>query len=317
MVAKRILLVGVIFTLVMAASGTTFALYQSGLIFHTSSSSSKLQVLATFYPQYDFTQNIGGDKISLSLLVPMTVDVHSFEPTPSSIQQVASARILVYNGAGLEPWISQVVNAAGNNNLLLVNASQGIPLIPVPPQFQRQGRVMDPHVWLDPVLAKQQVNNILQALIKADPADQAYFTANAQAYSSKLDNLNSQIISSTTATQTRKFVTFHEAFSYFSNRYNLVQIPIAGPFEEEPTPSDIQNVVNVVNQNHLCVVGYESLENPAVSQSIASQTHAKLMRMDPIEGLSRSDQILGKTYLIKMVEDLSVITFALNNADCQ
>src|SRR2546422_577185 len=63
MVAKRILLVGVIFTLVMAASGTTFALYQSGLIFHTSSSSSKLQVLATFYPQYDFTQNIGGDKI--------------------------------------------------------------------------------------------------------------------------------------------------------------------------------------------------------------------------------------------------------------
>src|SRR5437870_7260632 len=82
MVAKGILLVGVIFTIVTAASGTTFALYQSGLIFHTSSSSSKLQVLATFYPQYDFTQNIGGDKISLSLLVPMTVDVHSFEPTP-------------------------------------------------------------------------------------------------------------------------------------------------------------------------------------------------------------------------------------------
>ena len=247
----------------------------------------------------------------------MTVDVHAFEPTPSSIQQVANARVLIYNGAGLEPWITQVVNAAGNNNLLLVNASQGIPFIPVPAQFQREGRVIDPHVWLDPVLAKQQVNNILLALIRVDPVDQAYFTANAQVYNSKLDNLNSQIINATARTQTRKFVTFHEAFGYFANRYDLIQIPIAGPFEEEPTPSDIQNVVNVVNQNHLCVVGYESLENPAVSQSIASQTHAKLMRMDPIEGLSQADQVLGKTYLIKMGEDLSVISFALNNANCQ
>lgn len=317
MVARKVLLLGAVIAVALVGSGTTFALYQSGLIFRTSPTANKLQVLATFYPQYDFTQNIGADKISLSLLVPMTTDVHSFEPTPSSIQQVASARILIYNGAGLEPWISQVVNAAGNNNLLLVNASQGIPLIPVPVQFQRAGRVMDPHVWLDPVLAKQQVNNILQALIRADPADQAYFTANALVYNSKLDNLNSQIINATTTTQTRKFVTFHEAFSYFSNRYNLIQIPIAGPFEEEPTPNDIQNVVNVVNQNNLCVVGYESLENPAVSQSIASQTHAKLMRMDPIEGLSQSDQVLGKTYLIKMGEDLSVMTFALNNADCK
>src|SRR6267378_5791527 len=317
MVARKVLLLGAVIAVALVSSGTTFALYQSGLIFRTFPTASKLQVLATFYPQYDFTQNIGADKISLSLLVPMTTDVHSFEPTPSSIQQVASARILIYNGAGLEPWISQVVNAAGNNNLLLVNASQGIPLIPVPVQFQRAGMVMDPHVWLDPVLAKQQVNNILQALIRADPADQAYFTANALVYNSKLDNLNSQIINATTTTQTRKFVTFHEAFSYFSNRYNLIQIPIAGPFEEEPTPSDIQNVVDVVNQDHLCVVGFESLENPAISKSIASQTHAKLMRMDPIEGLSQSDQILGKNYLIKMGEDLSVMTFALNNADCK
>jgi zinc transport system substrate-binding protein len=316
LVAKRILLIGAIIAVALVATGTTFALYQSGLIFRASPTPGKLQVLATFYPQYDFTQNIGGDRISLSLLVPMTVDVHAFEPTPSSIQQVANARVLIYNGAGLEPWITQVVNAAGNSNLLLVNASQGIPLIPVPAQFQREGRIIDPHVWLDPVLAKQQVNNILQALIRVDPADQAYFTANAQVYNSKLDNLNSQIINATTTTQTRQFVTFHEAFGYFANRYNLIQIPIAGPFEEEPTPSDIQNVVNVVNQNHLCVVGYESLENPANSQSIASQTHAKLMRMDPIEGLSQSDQVLGKTYLIKMEEDLSVISFALDNANC-
>jgi zinc transport system substrate-binding protein len=158
--------------------------------------------------------------------------------------------------------------------------------------------------------------NILQGLIKADPADQAYFTSNAQAYNAKLDNLNSEILQATSNVKTRYFITFHEAFAYFAKRYNLTQIPITGPFEEEPTPSDIQSVVAAIQQNHLCYVGYESLENPSISQSIASQTHATLVLMDPIEGLSQVDQAAGKTYLIKMQDNLAVFELALNNADC-
>ena len=277
------------------------------------SASSPLKVLATFYPIYDFVNNVGGDKISLSLLVPENVDVHDFEPTPSEVQQVATADVLIYSGAGLEPWVPQVVSSADNPKLVTVDSSGGITLLPVSPEFQKGNRTVDPHIWLDPVLAKQQVNNILQGLIKADPTDQQYFSANAQAYEAKLDYLNSQIINATTNVKTRYFVTFHEAFAYFANQYNLTQIPILGPFEEEPTPGDIQNVISVINQYHLRYVGYESLENPAISQSIASQTGATLIRMNPIEGLSADDKASGKDYLILMQEDLSNIELALNN----
>ncbi len=174
----------------------------------------RIKVLATFYPVYDFANNVGGNRIDLSLLVPETVDVHEFEPTPSSIQEVAAANVLVFSGAGLEPWIPQIVAASDNPRLIVVDSSQGIPLLPVPPRFQKDNRTYDPHIWLDPVLAKQQVMNILQGLIKADPADQGYFTSNAQAYNTKLDNLNSQILQATSNVKTRYFVTLHEAFAY-------------------------------------------------------------------------------------------------------
>jgi zinc transport system substrate-binding protein len=281
-----------------------------------STTTGRIKVLASFYPVYDFANNVGGNRIDLSLLVPETDDVHSFEPKPSSIQNVATANVLIYSGAGLEPWIPQIVAAADNPRLIVVDSSRGIPLLPVPPRFQKDNRAFDPHIWLDPVLVKQQVMNILQGLIKADPADQGYFTSNAQAYTAKLDNLNSEILRATSNVKTRYFITFHEAFAYFAKRYNLTQFPIAGPFEEDPSPSDIQGVIAAIRQNRLCYVGYESLENPSISESIASQSHATLVLMDPIEGLSQADQAAGKTYLIKMQDNLAVFVLALNHADC-
>jgi zinc transport system substrate-binding protein len=299
----------------IAVSGTTFAVLQS----NTSTCQlpqGNLPVAATFFPQYDFARNIGADKISLSLIVPMTVDVHEFEPTPCSIQQVSASKVLIYNGAGLEPWVPQIINAAANKNLVIVNASQNIQLLPVASQFQQENRTFDPHVWLDPVLAKKQVSNILQGLINADPTDKQFFTANAQAYDAKLDLLNKQIITAISNATTTHFVTFHTAFGYFAQEYGLDQIPVFGPFEEEPTPTDIQNVVNAIHTYHLCYVGYESLENPAIPQAIAQQTNATLIRMDPIEGLSTSEQAQGQTYLTLMQEDTFNIELALTHVGC-
>ena len=309
---KHALIVLLLAVLVVASF---VAIYEFGPFRSSSSANGQgnmLNVLATFYPIYDFTKNVGGDKVSLNLLVPETVDVHGFDPAPSSILQVAGADLLIYNGAGLEPWIPQVVSAANNPKLVVVDTSQGITLLPVPPQFQKENRTVDSHIWLDPVLAKRQVNNILQGLIRADPADQQYFTANARDYEAKLDYLNSQIVNATADVKTRFFVTFHEAFAYFAKEYNLTQIPIAGPFQEEPTTGDIQKVIDAIHQYHLRYVGYESLESPAISQAISSETNATLILMNPIEGLTEQDQVAGKTYLILMQEDLTNIVLALN-----
>jgi zinc transport system substrate-binding protein len=310
---NRIIIIAVAIVVVAIIAATAAAYLESN---NSQPMKGTISVLTTFYPIFDFTQNVAGDKANVTLLVPMTTDVHDFEPTPSDIQKVVSADVLIYNGAGLEPWINQIIAAANNPHLVVIDTSQGITLLPVPQEFQKDNRTVDPHIWLDPLLAKQQVENILQGLVKADPQDQQYFTANARAYEAELDQLNSQIINETSNVKTTVFVTFHEAFAYFAKQYNLTQIPISGPFEEEPTPGDIQNVITAIKQYHLCYVGYESLENPAISASIASQTNATLIQMNPIEGLTASDQAAGKTYLTLMQQDVTNIAKALNSIGC-
>ena len=275
-----------------------------------------LKVLTTFYPLYDFTNNIGGKRVDASILVPETVDVHAFEPSPSAIAKVADADLLIFNGVNLEPWVPQIVKAANNPKLTLVDSSRGINLLLVPPQYQQNNQTYDPHIWLNPVDAKQQVNNILNSLIKADPADADYFIANANSYQIKLDSLNSKIVNITSYSKTRYFITFHEAFAYFAKQYNLTQIPILGPFEDEPTPTDIQKAINAIQLYHLCYVGYETLENPAISKSIGSQTNVTLILIDTLEGLSTADQIAGKNYLILMDENINRIGMALSNIGC-
>src|SRR5712664_1085115 len=220
----------------VALVGSTAAVNHYYPIFQ--SPSQKIKVLATFYPVYDYARNVAGDRADVSLLVPMTVDVHDFEPTPSSIQAVSTANVLVYSGAGLEPWIPQIVSSANNPKLIQVDSSQGVSLIQVPPQFQKDKRAIDPHIWLDPVLAKKQVDNIVQGLIKADPSDQAYFTANAKAYQAKLDFLNSEMVNATMTAATREFVPFHVAFGYFAKEYGLNQTAVFGPFEASPSAQD-------------------------------------------------------------------------------
>jgi len=310
--AKLVLAVAIIGISVGSAYAT------SRYLTSESSCQAGAPVLASFYPVYDFARHVVADTTEVSLLVPMTVDVHDFTPDACSIRQVASAKVLIYSGAGLEPWISQIVSAANNPNLILIDSSKGITTINVPPEFQADGRVIDPHIWLDPVLAKQQVNNILQGLIKAYPSQNDTFTTNAMSYDEQLDYLNNAIANATNfhVVKTQYFVTFHTAFGYFAQQYNLTQIPVFGPFEDSPTAHDIQNVTSAIREYKLCYVGYESLENPAIPQAIASNTNATLIHMDPIEGLTTAEQAAGKTYIDLMYEDLHNIAVALGTVGC-
>jgi zinc transport system substrate-binding protein len=282
-----------------------------------NSSAPVLKVLATFFPLGDWAAAVGGSQANVSLLVPVGIDVHSFEPSPADLEAIAQANILILNGAGLEPWAQAAIAAANNPHLTVVNCSLGINLIYIPPEFQAGNRVYDPHIWNDPVDAIAMVKNILAGYVQADPADEAYFTSNANAYINSLQVLNQEFVSlSTSQLATRKFVTFHTAWAYFAQQYNLTQIPVFGPFEDSPTVADIQNVVNVINQDKLCYVGYESLENPAIPQAIASQTHATLVPMDPNEGLTDQQAAVGETYLTMMQMMLFVMSLALNHVGC-
>src|ERR687886_1103215 len=159
---------------------------------HTSSgttpnaSTHKIKIVASFYPVYEFIKKVGGDKVDASVLVPIGAEPHDFDPTIQQIQAVESAAMLVYNGAGMESvWINKV------NPKFAIDTSKGIPLLASnDPEIHAQ---TDPHIWLDPILAIQQVENIRDGLSKVDPNNAAYYNQNAQKFIGQLKSLDASI----------------------------------------------------------------------------------------------------------------------------
>ena len=146
--------------------------------------SAKPLVVATFYPLYEFSRSVAGDGADVVSLVPPGVEPHDWEPSPQNVVQLQKARLFVYNGAGLEPWVDKLLkDLAGRGTTVIVNATKRISLVAV-------GATVDPHVWLDPVLARAQVDAIRAGLEQADPAHAPAFADNARRFREELVRLD-------------------------------------------------------------------------------------------------------------------------------
>ncbi|AIC16362.1 metal ABC transporter substrate-binding protein [Nitrososphaera viennensis] len=269
----------------------------------------KVKVIASFFPLYDFTRQVGGDRADVSVMVPPGVEPHDWEPTPQQIQRASSANMLVYNGAGFEKW----VDAVGAN--FTVNTSEGMSLLNnEDPEEQKEHGLYDPHIWLDPVLAKHQVDKIREGLVKIDPPNADYYNANAAKFASELDALDSHIKSELSSCEKKDFIAFHEAFSYFSNRYNLTQHAVHDSLtpEGEILPQRLEELVKLAKDLDIHVVYSEELVDPRLAQVIASEIpNGRVLTLSPIEGLDEQEQAAGLGYLDKMREDVANLKVGL------
>ena len=271
---------------------------------------SKISVVASFFPIYEFVKAVGGNKIDASVLIPIGTEPHDFDPTIQQIQKANSANLLVYNGASMEePWIHELTP---QNE---VDASKGINLLTNPGDPEIKGP-SDPHVWLDPVLAVKQVQNIRDALDKVDPKNSAYYNQNAQNFIGQLDKLDAAFKNSLSSSNCAKsdFIPFHLAFAYFAKQYGLNVHPIHQGItpEGEILPQKLVEVVNLAQKLGLKVIYSEDLIDPRSAQAIAEQIPgAKVMVLSPIEGINATEQKAGVGYLDKMHQDMAVLKIGL------
>jgi zinc transport system substrate-binding protein len=259
-------------------------------------------VIATFYPLYEFASRIGGDRVAVRSLVPAGVEPHDFEPTPQDVVALQRARVLIYNGAGFEPWVEKLLPDVPASTVR-VNATDGLPLIPGVPEEGEQsaGRHLDPHVWLDPVLAAQQADRILEGLVAADPAGRAAYAANAARIKTELDALHRRFASTLDRCRRRQFITSHAAFGYLARRYGLRQVSISGlEPENEPSPARMREIVREARSTGARVIYYETLVSPRVAEVIAREVGARVAVLNPIEGLTPEEQRRGEDYFSLM-----------------
>ena len=270
----------------------------------STSPSNTAKVVASFFPLYDFAKHVGGNKANVTTMVPVGIEPHDWEPTTQQIQSLLSADLFVYNGAGIDNWADKV------ETNLKVNASEGLLLL-----TNNHGNP-DPHTWLDPILAKRQVELIRDGLIKAEPQNAEYYIQNAQSYLAQLDSLDAKIKSELSTCTKTDFIAFHSAFSYFSNRYGLHQYTILGEDPEgEIQPQTLEQLVNFAKQYGINIIYSEDLLDPRNAQVIADEIpHGKVLVLSPIEGVNTYEQQAGVGYIEKMQQNLENLKQGL---DCK
>ncbi|MEH2304390.1 metal ABC transporter substrate-binding protein [Nostoc sp.] len=249
----------------------------------------KTKVVTTFLPIYLFTKAVAGNVADVEILVPPGTEVHEYQATPENVKAIATANVLVKNGLGLEEFLENTVKNAQNTKLAEIDASKGIkPLNEISPVVKtakedHEHAQGNPHVWLDPVLAKQQVTNIRDGLIAADPANKATYEANAAAYIKELESLNNEFQQTLQKTPSCTFITFHDAFPYLAKRYNLKQVAVVQIPEDQLSPTDVQNAVNAVKKYKVKALFSEPGVDNKLLSSLSKDLKLTLRPLDSLE----------------------------------
>jgi len=266
----------------------------------TKIDSSKLQVISSFYTLHEFSQNVGQEKINVTLLVPDGVEPHDWGPTIKDVQRIQKSDLIIINGIGFENWVDNLDETDYQG--VIVDTSYGI----LDKNLSQEQSTGDPHIWLNPVYAKTQVQNIAIAFSNSDPKNKEYYQSNAVKYIEELDLLDSKIRNELSNCN-HDFVAFHDAFSYFADEYNLNQHTIISSNDPhgEATAKTLENVISTAKKLNIKVIFSEENVNPRTSEIIANEINGKVLVLSPLEVSSDG------TYISKMIENLNNLKEAL------
>ena len=260
---------------------------------------AKPLVVATIYPLWEFSRLVAGDRAEVVSLVPAGVEPHDWEPAPRDVSQVRRAAVFVHSGTNLDGWAEKLLADLTGRRGVVVNARGGLSVLTV-------GGITDPHVWLDPTLARVQVQAIAGGLEQADPAGRAVYAENAKAFVARLDALDLDLAAGLADCARREVVTSHAAFAYLARRYRLTQVPVMGISPEaEPSPADLAAIVRTARRLKVTHVFYETLVSPRLAETVSREIGATPLPLNPIEGVSRAEAAAGTGYLELMRANLA------------
>jgi zinc/manganese transport system substrate-binding protein len=310
------------------------------LLIPSLSFAAPVKVVTSFSVLQDLVQQVGGEQVELTNLVGPNGDAHVYQPSPADAQAVAHADLLVINGLGFEGWMERLVEAAEFQGLLL-SASDGVDIIRLEDEDEHHGDEkehhegetahhdeeehhedahhghhhgeFDPHAWHSVINARTYVSNILAALIKVSPENQAYFEANAKAYLAELSELQSSLEAqmAQVPANKRNVITSHDAFSYLARDYGFhFSAPQGMSAEAEASAADVVKIISQIREQNIQAVFVENVSNPRLIQQIARETGVEIGGELYSDALSSADEPAA-TYITMMQHNIATLVNAL------
>jgi ABC-type Zn uptake system ZnuABC Zn-binding protein ZnuA len=273
-VMKKLALVIVVAALLVACQPT-------GQVAQSGGGKLPLKVIAAETFLADIAQNVAGDRIKIDALMPIGVDPHGFEPTPTDVAKITDSQVLIVSGAGFEAFLDELLKNAGGPSTggqrVVIEAAAGLASRQLRAgEIADPDHVGDPHFWLDPNNVIKYVENIRDGLTKADPDGAATYTANAEAYIAKLKELDRWITDRVkdVPEANRKLVTNHESFGYFADRYGFQIIGTVMPSVSTgsaPSAQQLAQLIDQIKATNAKAIFLETGTNPQLAQQVARE----------------------------------------------
>lgn len=302
----------------IAATGLVI-LFLSFLTGEKTAKHAGLKVTASFYPLAHFSEKAGGQNIEVFMITPPGADSHDFEPTPRDIRRIRKSDLFIYNGAGLDPWAEKIEPTLRESGVKTLGMASKFTLLSAEKEdghdIDRHGHgegAFDPHIWLDPLMAAEQTTLIGEALATADPANASAYKTLSSRYAGELKALHEEFSSDLSKCATKDLVVAHDAFGYLGRRYGLNVIAVTGVFSgEEPSPRRIAEIIKIVRERSIKYIFFEPLTSPKIASTIANETGAEVLELNPLEGLTKDEEAKGADYASIMRANLANLRKAL------
>ncbi len=296
-----------------------------------------VRVVTTIFPLTDWTRAVGGERVTVTPLLPPGVEAHTYAPRPRDVQAVSQADVFIYLGPDMEPWALKIAAASERPNRVVLEAAAKIPRDAEAhahgdhddpdadgnpadhdgdhddhaPHRDEEGHPhdtggTDPHVWLDPVLAQRIVLAIAEALGRADPEGTDMYRRNAETYNRKLQELHERIVNTLRGAKRREILYGgHFAFGYFARRYGLTHrspYPGFAP-NAAPTPRAVAEMIRRLRETGQNIIFHEEMVDPKVARVIAEETGARLVMLHGAHNLTPDEARRGDVTYLSIMED--------------
>lgn len=323
---KKTVLMAILLTFIMVLSGCQANSSQTetdnkgtteagNTLQNNKEEAAQLNIVTTLFPQFDFTKQLGGDAVNVTLIIPPGVEPHAFEPTPQDVLKMLDADVLIYTSADMEPWITSVLETLDPSKTLVVDASVGVEMLASDheedadheEEVHDEDNGMDPHYWLDPNNAIIMVKNIEAALSEKLPEKATFFSENATKLTQDIEEMDQAIIEAVARFDSKTILSGgHFAFGYFAHRYGLENV---SPYEgfspdAEPTPQKIAQLIDTISSTKAKAIYYEELIDPRVAKVISDETGVEMLLLHAAHNISKEELSNGTTYLEIMYGNL-------------
>lgn len=236
-----------------------------------------LKVVASTTVFADIVRNVGGDLVDVTSLVPKNGDVHTFEPRPADVQQVAQAKLLVMNGLGLDDWLEKTISNASVTGTPLVKLAVDLPGAD---PIVGANSAENPHLWMNVTYGELYIDRIAAALKAVDAAHASTYAAQATAYKQRLQALDASVRAkiATVPQANRRLVTFHDAFPYYARAYGITIVGVAVDAPgQDPSAASIAQLITAIRAAGVKAIFSENQFPTRLVDQLASETGATVI----------------------------------------